>query len=1016
MARQRSILRPFWRFCAIGLAVSIAVTVLYAINTGLLRNLEALSLDWRFRNANSRLHQSDEIRLIAIDDQSLTQIGRWPWPRKHMADLVDVLKEAGAARIAMDLHFPEPQRVLELDEFPTDGSSDAGRIPVEYDTLFANAIARAGNVYLPIVADPISGDLDLQAAQQTARELASRNVPLSEEQFGRRVGLPTCLLGPDAYLRCRIACLLRDRFWLSAASVAQQLAAPVEKVSSWIGIVKRQVALEQVSRYLQSHPDATADSTAQAILQGPGAPTNLDSPEIRWAYQQARARAAVRDALIDVPAGVLPEHIAGLLQAASSYDVQVPIAPLAAQAAGFGHVAVVRETDGLRRLRESDGVVRRLPLLLRWDDKLVPQMALRLAGDMLGFDWHSMRIEPNQIIIPTIDGRTMHLPLDDTGQTLLNWYRPDDRWQSCFGGPVPAGAVLEIAEMRRAMHQNEALWQTRLLQLVQMIQPTELEQYKRSLDKARQIQEKLRAPKTATQPDPKDYRNLQDQLQQLRTGEVRTRTACIDLLKQEGPGLAAAIDQEKDPKERERLQECDALYKDIVQGRLRSQIDRTNGQLAQQIEIRKKELTARISGKTCLVGYTASALADTVSTPAWPVAPGMMIHAQLLNSLLENRLIWPVSRPVNTAIVLLCCLAVTLVTSAQGPRASLALMIGACVSYLAAACGLFQYASLEVALATPIIGMFVTWAMITSYRELTEERAKRRFARTLQQYTSPALARQMAENPDAITKAETRDVTCFFSDLKGFTGISERIGAQATQQILNVYLDRMTEVLDRHEALINKFLGDGIFAFFNPAIHPQSDHARRACIASLEAMEALEQLKHQAGSDLYESLHMRIGLASGLAVVGNCGSERKFDYTCIGDTVNLASRLEGANKTFGTGVLINGRCKDQLGEGLLLRHVGRVLVVGRAMYEETYELVGRAGHVDAQICENVERFEQAVRCFIAGNLSRARQGFEECCHYRSDDTAARYYLGLCEAYLKSELPATWNGTIGLTGK
>lgn len=1013
MAKQKSIPLAFWRFCAIGLTVSVGMAVLYA--AGVIRQPEAWMLDLRFRLTNDQLKQSDQIRLIAIDDQSLTQVGRWPWPRKHVANLIDALKEVGAARVALDLHFPEAQRVIELDATQPDGSSQA--VPVQYDTMFAEAIQRAGNVYLPIVCEAISGDIDLQAAQRIAQQLVRQDQPLTDGQFSEKVGVPAWLLGEDAYLRSRIAGQLRQRFWLSEDQVAEQLHTPVERVSNLIGTVKRQVALELVSEYVQEDAEATPETIAQKILKTPGAPAGMDLAELRWAVEQVHARQLVRNRLISWPDNIPAERKTELMQAADSFAVQVPIEPLAAHAAGFGHVVIPPETDGLRWLRESDGVIRRLPVLLRWDGKLIPQMGVRLAGDMLGYDWQRMWVEPGQVVIPTKDGHTVHIPLDDTGQTLLNWYRPGNQWQMCFDGPVPAGAVLEIAQWRQTIRQNEAWWQTRLLRMVQLIQPAELARYEQLREQAEQIEQRLQAHRPASQPAPKEYRNLQDQLERLRTGEMRIRTACIDLLRQEGPDLPTAIQQEKDPKQQEQLKEYLALYGDIAQGKLRDHINQVNARLARQIEARKAGLAGKLAGKTCLVGYTASALADVVSTPIWTVAPGMMTHAQLLNSLLQDRLIWPVSTAVNTAIVLLCCVVMTLVTSAQGPRASLVSMIAACLVYaFIASYVLFQYASLDIALATPLIGMFVTWAMITSYRELTEERAKRRFARTLQQYTSPAIARQMAENPGVVTKAETREVTCFFSDLKGFTSISEKIGAEATQQILNVYLDRMTEVLDHHEALINKFLGDGIFAFFNPAIHPQPDHARRACIASLEAMEALERLKRQADAEQYKALQMRIGVASGMAVVGNCGSERKFDYTCIGDTVNLASRLEGANKTFGTGALINSRCKQLLPDGFHLRHIGRVLVVGRAMYEDTYELVGRTGLLDAQTCESIDCFEQAVRCFIAGNLEKAKTGFEQCCSCRPTDTAAWYYLGLCEAYMKRELPANWAGTIELVGK
>jgi len=358
-----------------------------------------------------------------------------------------------------------------------------------------------------------------------------------------------------------------------------------------------------------------------------------------------------------------------------------------------------------------------------------------------------------------------------------------------------------------------------------------------------------------------------------------------------------------------------------------------------------------------------------------------------------------------------------LVAAWMGPQASLATMAAGCVAFGAFSMyALFERLGIATALATPIVGMFVTWAMITAYRQLVEERAKRQMTRTLQQYTSPALARRMAEDPNAVMRAENREVTCFFSDLKGFTGISEQLGAEATQLVLNLYLDRMTEAMDRREALVNKFLGDGIFAFFNPAINPQEDHAERGCLAALDAMAALERLKAGPQGVSCKDLHMRIGLASGMAVVGNCGSERKFDYTCIGDTVNLASRLEGANKAFGTGILINAKCKEMLGGGLVCRYIGQVIVIGRAAYEEVYELIGRREQVGTARLARIERFEEAVRSYIAGNLSRAKAGFEECLREDAGDTAARVYVDLCEKQMQTPLPDGWTGAVEMVGK
>ncbi|MFO0972976.1 MAG: adenylate/guanylate cyclase domain-containing protein [Phycisphaerae bacterium] len=136
-------------------------------------------------------------------------------------------------------------------------------------------------------------------------------------------------------------------------------------------------------------------------------------------------------------------------------------------------------------------------------------------------------------------------------------------------------------------------------------------------------------------------------------------------------------------------------------------------------------------------------------------------------------------------------------------------------------------------------------------------------------------------------------MTCFFSDLAGFTTLAEQHDSHRIQRVLNTYLDRMSEVLFQYEAFLNKFLGDGVMAFFNPNVNPQPEHSRLACEAALMQFEALEKLQRDegGGEELYTRLSMRIGIATGVAGVGRFGSHRKADYTVIGDVANLAARL-----------------------------------------------------------------------------------------------------------------------------
>ncbi len=160
---------------------------------------------------------------------------------------------------------------------------------------------------------------------------------------------------------------------------------------------------------------------------------------------------------------------------------------------------------------------------------------------MLGYDWSHMRVEPGQVDIPRRDGTVVRLPVDETGQTLLNWYYPGDQWQTCFAGPVPAGAVLQIPQAQRTIRRNEAWWRSRLAHVVELIQPSEFNHYIRLEQRIADIERRLQGRAAATEP--KMYRSLQDQLQELRTGEKKISTACVDWLKQEGPFLRAGVEQ-----------------------------------------------------------------------------------------------------------------------------------------------------------------------------------------------------------------------------------------------------------------------------------------------------------------------------------------------------------------------------------------------------------------------------------------------------------------------------------------
>jgi len=399
----------------------------------------------------------------------------------------------------------------------------------------------------------------------------------------------------------------------------------------------------------------------------------------------------------------------------------------------------------------------------------------------------------------------------------------------------------------------------------------------------------------------------------------------------------------------------------------------------------------------------------------------VMAHSNLFHTLYTRALVRRSPYWLDVLLIIGCGLVSTLITTFRGPIFSLvAAAVALNVTVVAAALWLFYQWHIWIIVPAVVTTVLATWALITVYRQLTEGREKREVSNRLGQYTSPSLARRIAEDPEALGRAEVREVTCYFSDLKGFTAISEALGAERTQALLNAYLERMSEVLDRHEAFINKFLGDGVFAFFNPAVNPQPQHPLLACEASLDSLIALKELTTEqqqlGGDEAFQQLRCRIGLATGSAVVGNCGSDRKFDYTCIGDTVNLAARLEPANKAFGTQIMVADSTRACVGDRYEWRYLGGLQVVGKSQMVPVYEILGRKGTVPDDALEYASRFEEGVRIFQEGRWLDCLTHFSRMLARRPDDPGLMLYMDRCQEFERFSPPENWCGAIELKEK
>jgi adenylate cyclase len=482
---------------------------------------------------------------------------------------------------------------------------------------------------------------------------------------------------------------------------------------------------------------------------------------------------------------------------------------------------------------------------------------------------------------------------------------------------------------------------------------------------------------------------------------------------------------------KEELEADDELRADVerIRGGLQAletvnRLKNANAEIERDIAAGIKRLRSELDGKYVFIGFAATATGDIVSTAIDPRTNGVMCHANVLNAFLQNRFITPASSFAEWPMCLLAGALVGWWTAVRSPRfaltATMLLIVGAIALIFHVMFRRFDtwYVATQFAIVPT-----ACWAAVTLFRQLTAERDKRLFRAQLSQYTSPAIAARIAESPEAaeaFKKVQTRDMTCYFSDLAGFTSISEREDAEIVQHVLNVYLERMSATIWARRGLINKFMGDGVMALFNPSVDPLDDHSRVACEASLDTLEALDMLKREMaddpGASVFEQLSMRIGLAAGEVKNGDMGSELKADYTVIGDVVNLAARLEPANKVFGTNLLISGALRDRIGDDYDIRYLAELQVKGKDRTVPVYELIGRKGTMTDDERAYVERFEQGVALYRAQKWDECIVHFTRILARRPDDAGAARYIDACQE-LKAFPPGDdWNGALELKEK
>ncbi|MCX7591353.1 MAG: adenylate/guanylate cyclase domain-containing protein [Kiritimatiellae bacterium] len=409
-------------------------------------------------------------------------------------------------------------------------------------------------------------------------------------------------------------------------------------------------------------------------------------------------------------------------------------------------------------------------------------------------------------------------------------------------------------------------------------------------------------------------------------------------------------------------------------------------------------------------GVTAPGLLDLRPTPVSSVYPGVEIHATLFDNVLSGDLI----RDASVFWVVIAVLLFGLGSGIVGRLCATGWQMAAALVLILPLPLLLGFVAYEKGVWFPVgvqegtVVATLLGAAIVNYA--VEGKQKRFIKSAFKQYLSPAVIEELVKNPDQLKLGgEARELSIFFSDVQGFTTLSESLSPEALTTLLNEYLTAMTDIILEEGGTIDKYEGDAIIAFWNAPLQ-QSDHAVRAVRAALRCQTRLAELRPGFARQVGRELHTRIGINTGRVVVGNMGSNQRFDYTFLGDAGNLASRLEGLNKQFGTYILISEFTRRQLSEEFAAREVSLVQVVGRREPVRVYEPFSAEEFVRRRAV--LDRFAQALEAYYAGRFGQALKIFRE---IAEQDAPARAYVRKCE-WLVVNPPTEWNGVWVMTEK
>lgn len=427
----------------------------------------------------------------------------------------------------------------------------------------------------------------------------------------------------------------------------------------------------------------------------------------------------------------------------------------------------------------------------------------------------------------------------------------------------------------------------------------------------------------------------------------------------------------------------------------------------------------QVKNKIVLLGEMNAGLHDEVTTPVsfGTPMPGVELHANAIETLLKNKGLFSVPLIWNAILLFALSVFSAFLYYRLRPWVGSLLLCCGILGYTFFALWVFQRYDMVLNMLFPPTALLLTFVAITVYKYISEEKTKNQITEAFSHYVSDKVVKKIVDHPSVLSLGgEKKMMSVSFTDIAGFTSISEKSTPEKVVAFLQIYLESMTNIILKQEGTLDKYIGDAIMAFWGAPIDLQ-DHALLSCRSALLMHKEMKTLNTASETkEVFNGVGIRTGIASGDMVVGNIGSQKRFDYTVIGDTVNLASRLEGVNKVYGTEICVSEATKNLAGGEFVFRVLDRIKVKGKNRPIQIYELLEEKALASENLLTYVKNFEEMYHLYLQRDFYAANEKILVLELSYPEDSVLKLYKERIKEYIASAPEKDWDGVVEMKTK